>query len=168
MKIPNWLRIWLLAWAQQVMKERGPDEILHTREGYKYLGRWWITWHRRWMPRLYLHHIVRSDDDRALHDHPSFNISILLDGTYAEILGDPVVMGFDKFIPHRIFTAGDVVFRSPWLAHRLVVTPGRTTTSLWFVGPKVRAWGVLCQGGWRHWEFFTSKALGTNTSRGCD
>ena len=37
------------------------------------------------MFNLYLHEFSRSDDDRALHDHPwLFNLSVLLSGTYVE------------------------------------------------------------------------------------
>jgi hypothetical protein len=37
---------------------------------------------------VYLHHFLRSDDDRALHDHPWINLSLLLDGCYLEHCGD--------------------------------------------------------------------------------
>ncbi len=36
------------------------------------------------LPNLYLHEFLRDDDDRALHDHPSWAVSYMLRGAYIE------------------------------------------------------------------------------------
>lgn len=48
-----------------------------------YMERWWRL-PRNWALNIYYHIVRRSDDDRALHDHPWFSFSIVLDGGYHE------------------------------------------------------------------------------------
>ncbi len=92
---------------------------------------------------IYLHCVHKSDDDRALHDHPWFNISIILKGTYREVYHDK----------HKIRKAGDIIFRFPNTAHRLEVVSG-PVWSLFITGPKVREWGFRCSSGFVHWKDF--------------
>ncbi len=60
-----------------------------------YMGRWWLFnpypasgeakrfgW--GWLPSVRIHHIMREDDDRHLHDHPWNARTIVLEGWYAE------------------------------------------------------------------------------------
>jgi hypothetical protein len=83
----------LQAWARSVM-ERKPDFVI----GADYLRRWWVIPRNRWF-NIYLHRIRHDDDDRALHDHPWANITLVLKGAYVE------------HTPHGTFRrdAGDVV-----------------------------------------------------------
>lgn len=52
-----------------------------------YMGRSWLRPHNadesNWAARV--HNVKRSDLDRALHDHPWINISVLLKGGYWEV-----------------------------------------------------------------------------------
>ena len=48
-----------------------------------YMRRWWRL-PRNWAFNVYYHWVLRSDDDRALHDHPWWSLSIVLDGGYYE------------------------------------------------------------------------------------
>ncbi len=139
------------AWAIQVM-QRAPDYVI----GEDYLRRWWI------IPRnagcnVYLHEILRSDDDRAMHDHPWSNTSYLLFGSYVE------------HTPEGRFTriAGDIVEREATDLHRLEVIPGECAISLFITGPKVREWGFQCPQGWVHWEKFTAPGDSSKTGAGC-
>jgi len=161
--------VWrLLRWARRRMVRTEHDQVIRTLDGRPYIYRWYIFNKSRWLPKVYLHLIVLSDDDRALHDHPWVNASVVLDGTYAEILGAQVVMGFDKFIPHRIVRAGDLVIRRASVAHRLVVTPGQAVISLFLMAPKSREWGFLCPQGWRHQRVFTQRVGDGRHTRGCE
>ena len=133
-------------------------------EDNPYLYRWWVIPRNRWF-NVYLHKIVRDDDDRALHDHPWWNVSIILKGCYWEVLGP----GLTKFRKR-----GSMVFRRPTAAHRLVVRngwgsdhPGECWT-LFITGPRVREWGFLCPNGWRHWKDFTAAGDSARVGRGCD
>ena len=57
---------------------RTPDLVIGGWDD-PYLLRWWLIPRNRWF-NVYLHLFLRSDDDRALHDHPWFNLSFLLEG----------------------------------------------------------------------------------------
>ena len=52
-----------------------------------YLLRWFLI-PRNHILNVYLHKFLRSDDDRALHDHPWWFVSIMLRGRYLEWLPD--------------------------------------------------------------------------------
>lgn len=62
---------------------REPDFYIGGKE-QPYMRRWWLIPRNRFF-NIYLHNILRSDDDRALHDHPWRWCSILLRGAYFEI-----------------------------------------------------------------------------------
>ena len=62
-----------------------PPDYLIGADGSVYLERWWLIPCNRIM-NIYLHHFLRSDDYRALHDHPWCNLSLLLSGSYIEHL----------------------------------------------------------------------------------
>lgn len=161
MKLPVYLLRRLRAWAEDAM--RGPPDFVIGEPANPYLIRWWAIPRNRFF-NIYLHEIRRSDDDRALHDHPWVNCSILLAGGYREhrILAGGVH-------DHRLRLAGSLTFRGPRAAHRLEVVPGLgTTISLFITGPIVRHWGFHCpDAGWRHWLDFTGPARKGQVGRGC-
>jgi hypothetical protein len=147
---------------------RAPDFVIGETRAY--LARWWLMPRNRWC-NVYLHLILASDDDRALHDHPWPNVSILLAGGYAEFVPldwrNPTGPSFGRL--HR---PGDVIFRAPAAAHRLALVPGSDSHcwSLFITGPKVREWGFWCPQGWRHWRDFTnaeSGGQGEAIGKGC-
>src|SRR5689334_12083560 len=80
----------------------------HVTIGRNYLYRWYIIPNNRLL-NVYLHKFVGSDDDRALHDRPWPNVSILLKGVYLE----HTKHGADF---HR---APSIIFRRAGTAHRL-------------------------------------------------
>ena len=152
--------------------KREPDfTIIHN--GVIYLRRWWILPRNRFF-NIYLHNILRSDEDRALHDHPWWNVSILLKGGYVEHTPDGK---FER-------KAGNVVFRKATAAHRLQLNhfnefDGRLWIqhempcwSLFITGPRVREWGFHCPKGWKSWREFLGiaegKAKGDEKGPGCD
>ncbi len=135
---------------------RPPDFVIGDSDN-PYLRRWWVIPRNRWF-NIYLHHFLRSDDDRALHDHPWLNCSILLTGEYREHTPRGV---FDR----RRFR---LVFRRAASAHRIELTRGPVWT-LFLTGPRVREWGFLCPRGWRHWREFVALTDGGNTiGKGCE
>ena len=140
------------AWARGVMASRPPDFTI----GEDYLRRWYVI-PRNLGANLYLHDIRKSDDDRALHDHPWGNTSYLLFGGYREHTPEGV---FER-------VAGDTVTRAAGALHRLEVAPGRSAISLFATGPKVREWGFACPNGWVPWEQFLDVHDSSKTGRGC-
>jgi hypothetical protein len=132
-----------------------PDSIIGTQDD-PYLRRWYIVPRNRFF-NIYLHHFMRSDDDRALHDHPWWNISILLKNNYREHLQDG---------SFRDKTAPGIVLRTASFAHRIELINGPAWT-LFITGPKIREWGFLCPQGWRHWRDFTAGPHGETIGKGC-
>lgn len=160
---------------------RAPDVVIGGHAD-PYLLRWWIIPRNR-LFNLYLHEFRRSDDDRALHDHPWFNLSLLLRGCYIE---HTIAAGGVHRRRRRL--AGDIVARSPWHAHRIELVrrwlavleqdgfshqrvAGEVPCwTLFITGPVLRDWGFHCAlRGWVHWRKFTDPASGgTTIGRGCD
>lgn len=144
-------------WPRTLTIPRAPDLEI-GEPGDIYLRRWWVIPRNKWFG-VYLHHFLRSDDPRALHDHPKANISILLRGSYREHL-----------------TGGVVKLRRPWrpiarkaeTAHRIELIDGAPVWSLFLTGPIVREWGFHCKRGWVHWRDFVSVRPGGNSiGQGC-
>ncbi|WP_370179936.1 cupin domain-containing protein [Alteriqipengyuania sp.] len=139
-------------WACALMASRAPDFVI----GNDYLRRWWVI-PRNPFANVYLHQIRKSDDDRALHDHPWPNTSFLISGVYVEHTPE------GRFVRQ----AGDVVSRPAEALHRLEVAPGSCAVSLFITGPKVREWGFECPHGWVHWKDFTHPDDSSKVGRGC-
>lgn len=139
------------AWAEAIMV-RAPDYVI----GGGYLLRWWVIPRNPWC-NIYLHDIRKSDDDRALHDHPWPNSSFVIAGSYIEHTPE------GRFLR----SAGDFVERPASALHRLEVIPGERAISLFCTGPKVREWGFACPQGWVHWRDFTDAHDTGQIGRGC-
>lgn len=105
-----------------------PHLIIPNTRGI-YLRRWFCTrwsddnhqWKGRRLPNMYLHNMLDHDDDRALHDHPWDNLSIVLWGGYIEHVfayppeeGQPLPPVIQK--RRRM---GSIVYRPAHMAHRL-------------------------------------------------
>ena len=146
----------MIAWASRIM-ERPRDFYIGDDPLAPYLNRWWII-PRSTGANCYLHEILRSDDDRALHDHPWANTSMVIDGRYIEHLPDG---------SSHMREAGSIVTREATAAHRLEILPGERAVSLFITGPKVRDWGFHCPKGWVHWKDFTAGENGESVGAGC-
>lgn len=138
---------------------REPDFIIGGPER-PYMHRWWVV--RTRFLRIYLHRIMRDDDDRALHDHPWWNISIVLRGGYREVTKTGAKMR----------GPGSIVFRRATTAHRLelpIKNGGiRYCWSLFITGPRIREWGFHCPHGWRVWHEFVDTRDRGQVGRGCE
>lgn len=152
MKLPGFIRSWLIRRCTQITKSRQCDVFI----GGDYLERWWVIPRNKWF-NVYLHVIHKSDDDRALHDHPWVNCSLLLRGTYTEMVPDQ-----DPLHPKAIRREeGQILFRRASQAHRLIIEPALTPPmTLFITGPVVRSWGFYCPQGWKPWERFTAFSSG--------
>lgn len=140
---------------------RRPPDFVIGGEANPYIRRWWVIPRNRWF-NIYLHEIIRSDDDRALHDHPWWNLSILLVGGYVE---HTIAAGGINVRTER--RAGSLKLRRAGAAHRLEVGAEPCWT-LFLTGPVLRQWGFHCPLGWVHWRDFTNPADGGATvGRGC-
>lgn len=138
------------------VKGRQPDFVIGGHIN-PYLIRWWLR-RESDAGSIYLHQILRDDDDRALHDHPWDSTSIILRGALREVLPDG----------ERLLRPGSITSRTAEDAHRLVIHEGPVWT-LFITGARRREWGFHCPRGWRHWKEFTDPATnGATTGRGCE
>jgi hypothetical protein len=141
--------------------DRRPPDFIIGSEDDPYLLRWFVIPRNRFF-NIYLHCIRRSDDDRAYHDHPWFNLSIILRGKYWEQT--------PKGLTER--RTGDWVVRSPWSKHilRLFCDKTGATPSCWtlfITGPRLRTWGFHCPQGFVPWQIFTAPNNPGEIGRGC-
>jgi len=156
-----------------IRHRRAPDFIVGG-ETDPYLLRWWLI-PRNPLFNIYLHEFRRPDDDRALHDHPWVNLSILLAGEYIEHRID---QGGVHFRHER--KQGDLVARGPRAAHRVALWSREVCgengqvrvehlpcVTLFVTGPRVRQWSFHCAHGWRHWKEFVSSRDKGSVGRGC-
>lgn len=148
-----------MRWFEKIAANRPPDFIIGGADPY--MLRWWVIPRNRWF-NIYLHRFLRSDDDRALHDHPWPNMSYLLDGSYTE---HTIAAGGVNY--SRIANTGSIKLRGPRFAHRVELHDG-PCWSLFITGPVVREWGFHCPAGWRHWKLFTSDRDKGAIGRGCE
>ena len=139
---------WARAWMQRPVDFAIGDPT--------YMNRWFVV-PRNVTQNTYLHQILRSDDDRALHDHPWDNVSFLLIGRYAEITPTGSYLR----------EAGSIVRRRATDSHRLELIDGEPCVSLFTTGPKLREWGFHCPKGWVHWRDFTAGENGETIGKGC-
>lgn len=96
--------------------------------------------------KVFLHHILRSDDDPEMHDHPWHFVSIVLWRGYLEVLPDCA----------RRIRAGSVVRHRAEDSHRLILD--RPAWTLVFVTGKKRVWGFHGKDGFMPYpEFFDRK-----------
>lgn len=166
--------------------DRAPDYIVGSTdpEG-PYLMRWYVTRWRGWfaqvqpdalrwwqrailavtkrLPNLYVHRFLRSDDDRALHDHPSAAVSLLLAGQYTE---HTIANG--GIHRRQVFRAGDLRYLPLRHTHRIEVGQGSEVWTLFLFFPRVRDWGFHCpQRGWVPWREFTADGKPGEIGPGC-
>lgn len=150
---------------------RRPPDVIIGGANAPYLRRWHVLPRNR-IFNLYLHHFLRDDDDRALHDHPWAWCSYVLAGGYYE---HTIAAGG---IHHRRWRpAGSLAISGPRRAHRVELHKHQaehgplhvTCFTLFATGPTVRNWGFHCpQRGWVPWQEFTDPADPGIAGRGCE
>jgi len=136
---------WLVFGSRR--KDNGIGGFLSRRyitglDGSDYLIRRYLLPRNNFL-NIYLHKFLGSDDDRALHDHPWYSVSVVLKGELIEHLPRNRL---------RVIRTGMVSFRSPLLQHRIELPTGQEATTLFITGPVVRKWGFACPKGWVAWD----------------
>jgi hypothetical protein len=155
---------WIICRAQ-----RTPYYPITSRDGSEtYMDRWWLfnpyskddagnagppRWN--WLPSIRVHHIMRADDDGAMHDHPWNARTIVLRGWYRE--ERPLTFNPATSSPDVVKSSGE--WRDQWSRiagytgrvlfaqyHRISeVSPGGVYT-LWFTWKYRGTWGFLVDG----------------------
>jgi len=122
-----------------------------------YMSRWWlfnayadsegksIKRNRlmRRLPSVRIHHILRADDGRAMHDHPWDARSYILGGCYSETRrrGDDLPNGWLTYVP------GDVNVLRAEDFHRIAYVSDGGVWTLFITWPKRKSWGFLTRNG---------------------
>lgn len=155
---------------QRRIASRRPPDFIVGGKADPYLLRWYII-PRNPLCNIYLHKFLRSDDDRALHDHPWASVSVMLHGEYWEHTEKTDFnehYRLDQTIRSATaYGVGDVVVRfSGKYAHRIEVN--KPCWTLFITGPRYRNWGFHCPQGWVSWEKFTDPADKGGIGKGCD
>jgi hypothetical protein len=113
-----------------------------SQEGNVYFIRYRLL-HTPWLA-IYIHHILRSDEDLDPHDHPFGFHSILLKGAYSEDAWYPPNFNEKQ---SKVCYAGDVVEHAPEDAHKLTLLT-KDVWTLVFAGKRTRYWGYQTPVGW--------------------
>lgn len=133
-------------WIDRLLMRFFKFFVIRNAQNDPYMTRYKI-FRCRWF-KVFLHHILRSDEDFELHDHPWSFVSIVLWKGYIEVLPK---------LTRRV-RAGSIVRHRAEDAHRLILdTPAWT---LVFVTGKKRLWGFHGQEGWLSYVDFLDRKYG--------
>lgn len=145
--------------SDEIIEEAKKTPYFHL-DGY--MDRWWLfnpykaygeekirhTCNMPIFPSVRVHHILREDDDRHLHDHPWDARTIILKGWYKELKEDGI-------IHHR--KEGDTNPIKYGEYHRITeVSPGGVYT-LFFTWKYAGTWGFLVDGVKIPWREYVGK-----------
>ena len=151
-------------WFRKKLK---PHYIIGSHDN-PYLLRWYLFPRNRWF-NVYLHKFCRDDDDRALHNHPWFFLSLMFRGQYTEIVSHDHDTGEGRGF---VRTAPSVALRKAEHRHRVVLDSRHgKPVPCWTIaitGPKVQTWGFFCPKGFVPWYEFVDSDNHGNVGRGCD
>ena len=134
--------------TKQIIETAKQTPYFHLKDsdtGEIYMERYWLKpFEEKGNNNIRIHHIMRSDSDRALHDHPWPSTSIILAGGYWEI--EPEDQEQDPRADAYAFTRtwkgpGAVTHRSAGDRHRLEVEPGTSAWTMFIMGAYERRWG---------------------------
>jgi hypothetical protein len=151
MKIPEALRLGLLAFAEEVMKQRPPD----FTAGDNYLRRWRLAEYGQGA-NAYIHEFTGPDEDGALHNHPYDNVSVVLKTGYVEHFHEePRRVENNKYVTYAVERLpGEVIDRKAHVFHRLSLINDTPAVSLFLPGPRYQEWGFECVSGFIHFKKF--------------
>lgn len=110
-------------------------------DGEPYLRRWYLL--RTRPVAVFVHQFLRSDEDRALHDHPWWYLVI------------PIRRGYREWTEagcRRVWPLIGTRLRPARHRHRVELIDGRPAWSIFVRFRRVREWGFWPGGRWVHWK----------------
>jgi hypothetical protein len=174
MSIVTWigeLAIWKVAQAR-------PQDFTIGKVEAPYLQRWYVIPRNKFL-NIYLHQMLRDDQDMVLHDHPWWNISLIIRGGYYEHMPSSHWREHYQGLASRgiYYQAqnevavrrrpGQVIFRRATAPHRLTLPKGSISWSIFITGPVLRNWGFWCPKRWTPWKEFVKLRDSGNENKGC-
>ncbi len=151
---------YVFSWLEKFLMRLLPSRVIPDSCGRPYLARYflWPFWktceEASKHPRaIMLHHILKSDEDCDLHDHPWNFTSVILWGSYEEVL--PLVGSTDgtQEVVHHHWLS--VIRHAAADSHRLILE--RPAWTLVLRGEKKRRWGFHTKDGWVHWQKYCAE-----------
>jgi len=109
----------------------------------RYMERYWLIPYNRLGPAARIHHILRSDNDRAFHDHPWPYVTIILRGGYWEVTPQYDSSGVYIREDRQWYGPGSVLMRRAKSWHRLELPEGQPAWTLFITGRRQQTWGFL-------------------------
>ncbi|AKT33635.1 hypothetical protein RYA05_28310 [Pseudomonas syringae pv. actinidiae] len=152
---------WIIRRAQ-----RTPYQHITSADGQeRYMGRWWLFEgydrvrqqpKHRWFPwSVRVHHILREDRDRDLHDHPWHARTIILQGEYVE--QRLIMINTHGQVTERIERrTGTCAALRPGEYHRIDQVAAGGAYTLFITRPKSCDWGFLVNGVKVPWDVYTA------------
>lgn len=139
-----------------------PDLTIAADGKSPYIYRWHMVPRNAVGANSYFHIQVASDPIRPLHDHPWDNQSVILAGSYWEVV--PAELAQTKM---RLRRVGDVIQRRAEDAHRLILPEGVPyAMTLFSTGPVRRDWGFHGPDGWLRGGDVTATEDGVSVWKG--
>ena len=127
--------------------------------GEIYMERYWLLpFEANNAQNIRIHHTMRSDTDRAHHDHPWPSTSVVLKGGMWELL--PKDQKQDPSLDDTEFLRlwrkpWDVITRSASDRHRLEIPTGGSCWTMFIMGKQEKDWGFYDKElGWVYWRTY--------------
>lgn len=136
--LPGYMdRFWIVPFAKTKYPGADGCGLLNWRH---YPIKWIL---QRLRVAVRVHHILRSDHDRAFHDHPWPYVTVILKGGYTEIA--PVYDASGLYIGNKRtwYGPGSILFRRAKSQHRLELWEVETCWTLFITFGKAQAWGFF-------------------------
>lgn len=134
--------------------------VIQNCERDPYLMRWYVF--RRESFAIFIHKFVRSDEDRALHDHPWAFIVVPLWRGYIEhsdrecpcfaCQNHPCMAPERIPVKKRVWPIIGTRFRSATYRHRVELLDKKPAWSLFFRFKRIREWGFWPKEGFMDWK----------------
>lgn len=148
----------LLQKTLKEITENYPPNFIVGNPDNPYLHRWYLVKDKQeGKPRAYIHKFLKSDWDRALHDHAAKSVSLLFEGEYLEYTPNGVI--------HWVAPA--IIFRDATTPHRIELINDKPAYTLFFFGDNEKEWFFHCPKGLVHWKDFVDETSFGNIGRGC-
>ncbi len=142
--------LWLLSRVTPWLIARAAANPYFNLPGY--MNRGWIMKYNKYLFGIgaRIHEILKSDSDRAYHDHPwRWYITIILLGGYLEIKPTYDKSGLYRGEKRTWYGPGSILFRRAKDLHRLEIPIGQPATTLFITGKWMQDWGFVPNPNWK-------------------
>ena len=144
--------------ADAIIAQAMKTPYFHLKDGDDiYMERYWLVKpDAKGGNGVRIHHTMRSDSDRALHDHPWASTSVILKGGFWEIMpkDQAQATSLDETEFVRLWRSpGQAIHRAATDRHRLELPEGQSCWTMFITGPWEKDWGFYdTKLGWIYWR----------------